>query len=623
MDKKIPPKMKIELKKPSPKKNLVKNVILYGFLALLGLGLFFAFSSGFPSEDRKSLTQALELVEQEEVKNVTVSGDVLRLELRSGETVVSQKEAERSFLEILENQGISPEKITGEITVEPPADFSWVDFLINVLPVVLMIGFFVMLFRRAGGTGGGPGGGFFSIGKSKATLFGKDQPQVSFDDAAGVDEAKKELREVVDFLKNPEKYEKLGARIPKGVLLVGPAGTGKTLLARAVASEADVPFFSAAGSEFMEMLVGVGSARVRDMFKTAKQNAPSLIFIDEIETIGRHRGASFMSQGEQEQTLNQILTEMDGFEPNAGVVVLGATNKPEMLDPALVRPGRFDRRIVLTFPDIEGRKGIIKIHMKGKPFTDEVDVEELARRTVGFSGADIENMLNEAAILAARKGEENISPEHLEEAATKVKLGPERKRLHSEEERQLIAYHEAGHAVVAHLLEDMDPVHRVSIVSRGLSLGFTMIPPKVDRYNQTKNRLVAQITALLGGRASEELNLSEFSIGASSDIRQATHLAREMVTKYGMSELGPISFESHLGEHESWPYRSPLGKEIDYSDGVLSKVDKEVQKIVDSCYQQAKELVNNNKDSLDKVAKELMEKESLTGDEFRSLIDAN
>lgn len=623
MEGKIPPKMKIEIKKPSPKKNLIKNIILYGFLALLGLGVLIAFSSGVSPEERKSLTETLQLIDQSKVKNITVSGDKLLVELKSGETVVSQKEAERSFLEILKSQNISPEKISGEVTVEPPTDFSWVDFLINVLPVVLMVGFFVMLFRRAGGAGGGPGGGLFSIGKSKATLFGKDQPQVSFDDAAGVDEAKKELREVVDFLKNPEKYEKLGARIPKGVLLVGPAGTGKTLLARAVASEADVPFFSAAGSEFMEMLVGVGSARVRDMFKTAKQNAPSLIFIDEIETIGRHRGASFMSQGEQEQTLNQILTEMDGFEPNAGVVVLGATNKPEMLDPALVRPGRFDRRIVLTLPDIEGRKGIIKIHMEGKPFTDAVDVEELARRTVGFSGADIENMLNEAAILAARTGKDQIGPEQLEEAATKVKLGPEKKRLHSEEERRLIAYHEAGHAVVAHYLEEMDPVHRVSIVSRGMSLGFTMIPPKIDRYNQTKNRLLAQITALLGGRASEELNLSEFSIGASSDIKQATRIAREMVTKFGMSALGPVSFESHLGEGEGWPYRSPLGDDIDYSNELLAKIDKEVRGIMHKCYEHAKELVKENKESLEMVTEKLMEKESLTGEEFRELIGSS
>lgn len=595
----------------------LKNIVLYGFLVLMLFGLFFAFSSGGSPQEEKSLTEALDLIRQEKVEQVTVSGDTLELELKNGEVVVSRKEPERSFLEILETQEISPEKVSGEIVVEPPAEFSWLDFIINVLPVVLMLGFFFLLFRKAGKGGSG---GLFSIGKSKATLFGKDQPQVSFDDAAGVDEAKKELREVVDFLENPEKYRRLGARIPKGVLLVGPAGTGKTLLARAVASEAGVPFFSVAGSEFMEMLVGVGSARVRDLFQTAKQNSPSLIFIDEIETIGRHRGMSFMSQGEQEQTLNQILTEMDGFEPNAGVVLLGATNKPEILDPALVRPGRFDRRIVLTLPDIEGRKGILKIHMRGKPFTDNVDLDGLARRTVGFSGADIENMLNEAAILAARGNQDKIGPEHLEEAATKVKLGPQRKRLKSEEERRLTAFHEAGHAVVAHNLSEMDPVHRVSIVARGLSLGFTMIPPKIDRYNETRSRLLAQIIALLGGRAAEEVHLSEFSIGASSDIKKATQLAREMVTKFGMSELGPISFEEYLGEGESWPYGSPAGGKVEYSEEMRRNVDKEVKKIIEECYERAEDLVKEHSEKLQRVVEELMEKETLSGDEFEELV---
>lgn len=609
---------------PSPfqdkgsKKRGIKDIILYGFLALMVLGLFLVFSSEFSSQEEKPLTQALELIRQEKVEQVTVSGDTLTLELKSGDTIVSRKEAERGFLEILESQDISPGKISGEIVIEPPAEFSWLDFIINVLPVVLMLVFFFMIFRQAGK---GKSGGLFSIGKSKATLFGKDQPQVNFEDAAGVSEAKKELREVVDFLENPGKYRKLGARIPKGVLLVGPAGTGKTLLARAVASEADVPFFSAAGSEFMEMLVGVGSARVRDMFETAKKNSPSLIFIDEIETIGRHRSASFMSQGEQEQTLNQILTEMDGFEPNSGVVVLAATNKPKMLDPALVRPGRFDRRIVLTLPDIEGRKGILKIHMKGKPFTDDVDIEELARRTVGFSGADIENVLNEAAILAARTGKQKIEPEHLEEAATKVKLGPQRKRLNSEEERRLTAYHEAGHAVVAHSLDQMDDVHRVSIVARGLSLGFTMIPPKVDRYNETRERLLAQITSLLGGRAAEKIKLSEFSIGAASDIKKATYLAREMVTKFGMSELGPISFESHLEEQQGWPYRSMVNERVEYSEEMRRVVDKEVKKIIDGCFKRAEDLVRENSTKVKRVAEELMEKETLTSDEFEKIME--
>jgi len=601
-------------------RRVVKNLILYGFLAFLAASVFLAFSAAKKPVEEKPLSEVLTLVREGRVDKVEISGDVLKLTLRDGTEVVSRKEPTQSFLDLLNEQKISPDKISGGINVVPKSDFSWVDIVINILPVILMIVFFVMLFRRAGNA---PGGGLFSFGKSRAKLFGKDQPQVSFDDAAGVDEAKKELREVVDFLKNPGKYRKLGARIPKGVLLVGPAGTGKTLLARAVASEAGVPFFSVAGSEFMEMLVGVGSARVRDLFSMAKQSAPSLIFIDEIETIGRHRGISLISQGEQEQTLNQILTEMDGFEPNAGVVVLAATNKPELLDPALVRPGRFDRRIVLTLPDIEGRKGILKIHMRGKPFTDDVDIEQLARRTVGFSGADIENMLNEAAILAAREGKERIGNEEIEEAATKLKLGPERRRLQSEEERRLTAYHEAGHAVVAHSLPKMDPVHRVSIVSRGLALGFTMIPPQIDRYNQTKTRLLEQITALLGGRAAEEMVLHEFSVGASSDIEKATAIAREMVTKFGMSSLGPISFAPRTGlDDGSWPYQgNPFGQ-VDYSDEMTERVDEEIKKIVDSCFARAKEIVTKQQDKLDAVARRLMEQETIDGKEFEELMAA-
>ena len=597
----------------------MKNFILYGFLALLGVLFFFAFlPKGSPVEE-ESLSGVLNLIREDQVEKVEVSGDVLNLILRDGTKVVSRKEPEQGFLELLRDQNIPLEKIPEGVSSKTQTDFYWVDVVFNALPVVLMLAFLIMAFRKAGA---GPAGGIFSFSKSKARLFSKDQPQVSFDDAAGVDEAKKELMEVVDFLKNPGKYRKLGARIPKGVLLVGPAGTGKTLLARAVASEAGVPFFSVAGSEFMEMLVGVGSARVRDLFGTAKQSAPSLIFIDEIETVGRHRGMSLISQGEQEQTLNQILTEMDGFEPNSGVVVLAATNKPELLDPALVRPGRFDRRIVLTLPDIEGRKGILRIHMRGKPFSPDVDVEKLARRTVGFSGADIENMLNEAAILAAREGKGEIGPEELEEAATKVKLGPEKRRLQSEEERKLTAYHEAGHAVVAANLPNMDPVHRVSIVSRGLALGFTMIPPKIDRYNQTKTRLLEQITALLGGRAAEELKLGEFSIGASSDIKQATAIAREMVTEFGMSSLGPISFSSRIDFGSEWPPRMPFGEKVEYSDGMAEKIDREVKKIIDECFERAKRILREKEDKLDLVAKKLMEQETIEGEEFERLMAA-
>ncbi|MFW6109970.1 MAG: ATP-dependent zinc metalloprotease FtsH [Patescibacteria group bacterium] len=612
---------------PTPqenKNNLVKNFILYGFLALAAFVVLMAFGSLGESVEEKSITEVLSYIRKGSVQEVVVSGDDLRVTLDDGKKVRAVKEPDQSFISLLTEQGLSVDDIAESIKVEEPTDISWVDIVINFLPLVLMVVFFVMLFKRAGGNGG-PGGGLLSFGKSKAQRFGKEQPQVSFDDAAGLDTAKKELREVVDFLKNPGKYRKLGARIPKGVLLVGPAGTGKTLLARAVASEANVPFFSVAGSEFMEMLVGVGSARVRDLFKTAKQNAPSLVFIDEIETIGRHRGASMMSQGEQEQTLNQILTEMDGFEPNAGVVVIGATNRPQLLDPALVRPGRFDRRIVLNLPDIEGREGIIKIHMKGKPFTDDVDVERLARRTAGFSGADIENMLNEAAILAAREGKKKIGKEELEEAATKVKLGPAKKRLQTEEERRLTAFHEAGHAVVSYSLPNTDPVHRVSIVSRGLALGFTMIPPTVDRYNQTQTRLEEQIVALLGGRAAESMALGEFSIGASSDIQEATKIARKMVTEYGMSSLGPISLVSYDrgGSDDNFSWRGGLSEKIEYSEEMEKKIDREVKKIIDQSFERARKELENRQDVLERVAEKLMEQETIGGDEFRKLMEGD
>lgn len=617
MEKNFPVKITIKAPKPSQRSQLFKNLILYGSVVLIAGLIFWSFSSGQPTVAENPLSEVLALVNEDRVEQVEVSGSNLKLTLTDGTKITSRKEGEQSFYQLLKDQGISPEKITKGINVIPPADFSWVDIIINVLPVVLMIGFFVMLFRRAGDGGAG---GLFSFGKSRARLFDKDQPQVRFKDAAGVEDAEKELREVVDFLKNPGKYRKLGARIPKGVLLVGPAGTGKTLLAKAVASEADVPFFSVAGSEFMEMLVGVGSARVRDLFETAKKSAPSLIFIDEIETIGRHRGMSFMSQGEQEQTLNQILTEMDGFAPNAGVVVLAATNRPELLDQALVRPGRFDRRIVLTLPGIEGRKDILKIHMRGKPFAENVDIEKLARRTVGFSGADIENVLNESAIIVAGAGRNRIEPADLEEAATKVKLGPEKRRLQSEEERRLTAYHEAGHAVVAARLPGMDPVHRVSIVSRGLALGFTMIPPQTDRYNQTKTELLNQIAALLGGRAAEEIKLKEFSIGASSDIKQATLLAREMVLDFGMSELGPMSFSSWAGAESDWLAMGPMGEKIEYSEKLAERIDGEIKRIIDESFERAKSIITAEVAKLDLVAGKLIEQETVEGDEFERLM---
>jgi len=458
----------------------------------------------------------------------------------------------------------------------------------------------------------------FSFGRSRARLFAKGRQDTTFKDVAGVQEAKQELEEVVDFLKRPGKYRRLGARTPKGVLLVGPSGTGKTLLAQAVAGEANVPFFSMAGSEFMEMLVGVGASRVRDLFGNAKKAAPSIIFIDEIDAIGRQRGLGITGgHDEREQTLNQILVEMDGFNPNDNVIVLAATNRGDLLDPALLRPGRFDRRVVLDMPDIEDREAIIKIHARGKPFIKEISWSKVARRTVGFSGADIENMLNEAAILAARQSKKVINMDDIEEAATKVKLGPEKKRLQSDEEKKMTAYHEAGHGIVSHHLPHMDPVHRISIVSRGFAMGFTLIPPKKDRYTETQSHLLETITSLLGGRAAEEISFDEFTAGAASDIDKATRIARRMVVDFGMSKLGPVYLGPQIEETE---YGRTFFQPSEISPKMQAKVDGEIKRIVDESYKRAMEVLKKNKKKLDLVAKKLLEQETIEGDEFEKLM---
>ena len=456
-----------------------------------------------------------------------------------------------------------------------------------------------------------------SFGSSKARMYSKDQPKATFADVAGVDEAKQELSEIVDFLRNPRKYQQVGARTPKGVLLIGPSGTGKTLLARAVAGEAGVAFFAMAGSEFMEMLVGVGASRVRDLFAMAKKAKPAIIFIDEIDAIGRQRGMGLVGgHDEREQTLNQILVEMDGFSPNENVIVMAATNRPDVLDPALVRPGRFDRRVSLDLPDREGRLAILKIHMRGKPFAKDVDWDKMARRTVGFSGADLENMLNEAAILAARLSKTEIDMKDLEEVATKVKLGPERKRLQSDADRKMTAYHEAGHAIVTHFLPHMDPVHRISIVSRGVSLGHTLIPPTADRLHETKSHLVEQIASMLGGRAAEELVFKEMTTGASSDISQATSVAREMVVEFGMSNIGPINFgaepTTYMGRMVAEPQK--------ISENMAGKIDSEVKKLIDNGYKSAVDILRKQKKILDRVATELVAKETLEGEEFEKIV---
>lgn len=584
------------------------NTIFYALLAFVTMVTLILVFSPPQKVEAVPISALIAMISEEKVEKIVVEGNQVKAYLKDGKTVAAKREGEESFLTILKNYGIEPGTV--EVTVEEGVP--WLDLVINFLPVVLLIFFFFLIFRQA------RGGAMdvFSFGRAKARLFGADQPRVKFSDVAGVDEASKELAEVVDFLKNPGKYRALGARIPKGVLLVGPSGTGKTLLARAIAGEAGVPFYSMAGSEFMEMLVGVGASRVRDLFDMAKKTAPAIIFIDEIESIGRQRGFGFTGgHEEREQTLNQILVEMDGFTPNDNVIVVSATNRPDLLDPALTRPGRFDRRVVLDLPDIEGRKGIFKIHMRGKPFAQDLDIEKLARRTVGFSGADIENMLNEAAILAASLGKKAIDMKDLEEAATKVKLGPEKKRLQSEEERRITAYHEGGHALVSSQLPHMDPVHRVSIVSRGVALGFTEIPPQVDRSHQTMTRILEQITTLLGGRAAEEIVFSDLTVGAANDIEHATELARRMVTEFGMSALGPITWETSRER-----FLREFGESLGYSEKTGAEIDGEVKKIIGEAYKKAKEIVVANREKLDRVAQKLVEQETLEAEEFQRLI---
>jgi cell division protease FtsH len=582
-----------------------KNVLLYGFVLLFALLVFFSFSG--PLEEKKTvpLSEIITAVKKNQVSQIDILDNKLIVYEKNG-TVQAYKEQSSNVYQLFKDAGVSLDK-TKVIVKDQTGLNNWLNLISAVLPILLMIAFFYFLFRQARGAQES----IFSFGQSKAKLFNKDTPKVTFSDVAGVDEAKQELTEIVDFLKNPGKYKAIGARTPKGVLMVGPAGTGKTLLARATAGEAGVPFFSMAGSEFMEMLVGVGASRVRDLFNTAKRSQPAIIFIDEVDAIGRQRGVGIMGgHDEREQTLNQILVEMDGFTPNEQLIVMAATNRPDVLDPALVRPGRFDRRVVLDLPDIEGRKSILKIHAKNKPFTEHVDWDRVAKRTVGFSGADLENMLNEAAILAARLNKKAIDMKDLEEAATKVKLGPEKRRLQSEDDRRMTAYHEAGHALVSWEMPHMDPVHRISIVSRGLSLGHTMMEP-VERVHETKTRLIEQIAVMLGGRAAESLIFNEMTTGASDDIAKATHVARAMVTEFGMSELGPIQLENEK--------QSPYDQNT-LSPDMAAKIDAEVKRITDECYKSAQAILKKLRNKMDVLAEELLKKETIESEDFEKLI---
>ncbi len=593
---------------------ILKGLIVYILIAVAALVFFYQVSGGPTSSGSEvPISQIINDTKTGKIQKISLEGDKITASVKdSDQKLTSHKEAGESIYKIFESAGVDPKQITIEIK-DLSMQQAWVGILSAVLPILILVGLMFFLFKNA--REGAQG--IFSFAQSRAKLFTKDAPQIKFTDVAGAEEAKQELSEVVEFLKTPDKFRALGAKIPKGVLLIGPPGCGKTLISRAVAGEAGVPFFSIAGSEFMEMLVGVGAARVRDMFAQAKKAAPAIIFVDEIESIGRQRGMGISGgHDEREQTLNQILVEMDGFTPNDHVIVLAATNRPDLLDAALIRPGRFDRRVVLSFPDLEERKAIIELHMKGKPFTKDVSTEKLARRTVGFSGADLANMLNEAAILAARGGKTAIDSKDLEEAATKEKLGPQRKRMQSEQDRKLAAYHEAGHAIVGHFLKNVDPVHRISIVSRGMSGGHTLFPPTEDRSNESKSRLVEQITAALGGRASEDLIFNDFSTGAASDIEVATNIARAMVTQYGMSTLGPINVSSRP-MFGIWRGMDEGG---DISPKLHDAVDLEIKRIMDTCYKNAQDILRKHKAKLDVVAKALLEKETLEGEEFEKIV---
>jgi cell division protease FtsH len=604
---KLPKKVIIQVKRP----NIFGNIFFYLFL-IFAIYLIFGSVSSINSAQEIPLNDVVKIINDSKVQDIKVNGDKIDVLQKDGTKVTTKKESDISFDQVLKNNNVDITKIGGKLEIEHKVGF------VDVLSPLLMFAFPLLivffLFRQMKGQSGE----IMSFGKSRAKVFMKGQQKITFKDVAGCEEAKREMMEIVDFLKYPAKYLKLGARIPKGVLLVGPSGVGKTLLARAIAGEAGVPFFSVAGSEFMEMLVGVGSSRVRDLFNMAREKQPSLIFIDEVDAIGRQRGMGIGGgHDEREQTLNQILIEMDGFDVRTSVIVLAATNRPDMLDPALVRPGRFDRTISIPLPDLKDREEILKIHMIGKPMDENVQVEKLAKKTVGFSGADIENMLNEAAILTARENRDKVMEKDLEEASLKVTIGSERRTLQTEEEKRMTSYHESGHALVAATVKESDPVQRVSIVARGQTLGHTDVSPERDRYQLTQTRITSLITTMLGGRAAEEIVFKEFTAGASNDIKRATELARKMVTEYGMSSLGPINYESK--SEFAWLAKE-FGESSPISNEMSAKIDSEIEKIISSSYQEAVRILTEKRHVLDIVSEKLLEKETLDGDEFKELI---
>lgn len=587
-----------------------KNVTFYLLIIIVAIWMIDYYSASTVSKTDITYSAFMKHVQQDEVKQVTIVDNVISGKLKDGKDFSTVAPSDDSLIPTLRARDI---EIKAELPPQPPW---WTTILSSLLPMLLIVGIWFMLMQQSQGGGGR----VMNFGKSRARRYDEDNIKITFKDVAGADEAKQELEEVVEFLKHPKKYNDLGAKIPKGVLLYGPPGTGKTLLAKAVAGEAGVPFFSISGSDFVEMFVGVGASRVRDLFEQAKKSAPCIVFIDEIDAVGRQRGAGLGGgHDEREQTLNQLLVEMDGFGANEGIIMIAATNRPDILDPALLRPGRFDRQIVVDRPDIKGRQEILKVHVKGKPISPEVELGVIARRTPGFTGADLSNLVNEAALMAARKNKNKIDMPEMEEAAERVIMGPERRsRVISAKEKRLTAYHEGGHTLVGMLLDNTDPVHKVTIIPRGRAGGYTLSLPKEDRYYATRSEMLDELKVLLGGRVAEALVLKEISSGASNDLQRATSLARQMICEYGMSpELGPMTF----GHRQDQVFLGrDIGRDKDYSEEVAAKIDKEIRKFIDEAYQKTESLLNENMDKLHLIADALIERETLEGEEIDQLM---
>ncbi len=597
-------------KGPQKKQNSFLYLIIIALVVSAG---FLMWSKTETPMTKIALNTVIEEAKKGEIESINVVKSRLDITRTDGTKEYAYKDGDASIMDVLEKSGMSKEdiaKIGIEVIPTDSGDF-WLNIFMSAFPILLIVGVLAYMMKQAQGSNNQA----MSFGKSRAKLYDKEKSKTTFEDVAGAEEAKQELVEIVDFLKNPAKYLEIGAKIPKGVLLVGQPGTGKTLLARAVAGEADVPFFSISGSEFVEMFVGVGASRVRDLFKKAARNAPCIIFIDEIDAVGRHRGAG-MGGGhdEREQTLNQILTEMDGFEKDTNVIVMAATNRPDILDPALLRPGRFDRRVVVDLPDLQDRIKILAVHGRNKPLTDDVNLEKIAKHTPGFSGADLENLMNEAAILAARNARKKVHMEDLEKSIEKVVMGPERKsRVLNDQEKKITAYHEVGHAVVGHMTEHCDPVQKVSIISRGMALGVTWFVPDEDKHLYSKAKFEDEMASLLGGYCAEEVFFNDVTTGASNDLEKATGIARRMVTEYGMSDMGQVIYGEK--NHEVFIGRD-LGHTKNYSEERATQIDKCITEYINVAYKRAKDTITKNKDIMKKIAEELLEKESLSREEF-------